>query len=255
MENLTKKVHVPDILVTLSDKMSTLNAPLYIVGGYIRNTLLGTDPLDIDICARLTIDELLPILNQLNIKVAYSNTKMGTLKLRYNSLSFEYATLRYEDYKKMGARTPHMVQFVDDIKIDAMRRDFTINALYYDIKNEKIIDNVGGLKDLEEKLLVEVEHDTLDYDATRLLRMIKYATLYNLSIEDDTFLHAKNNLPLLNELSKDTLETALCDIMSIICDTNKKHLGKILDELSIDTVEFKTEFLPLINDFLNYIQI
>ena len=167
----------------------------------------------IDICAKLTIDELLPILNQLNIKVAYSNTKMGTLKLRYNNLSFEYATLRYEDYKKMGARTPHMVQFVDDIKIDAMRRDFTINTFALD-KDDNFIDLLDSKRDLNYGLIRVVGNTEKKFleDKTRIIRAIRFSCTLDFELDDEIKLFLKNKAHYLNEVPLEYIKKELTKI-------------------------------------------
>lgn len=174
-----------------------LDAPLYIVGGYVRNGLLwGTyRDTDIDVCSRLTPENIIAKLEGI-AKVVNINPKIGTLKLLIGQEEYEYTCFRKDSYPKGGRHTPENVIFVEDIKEDAARRDFTVNALYLDVLNGEILDPTGkGVKDLESKLIRAADNPEKVFfeDGLRLLRLARFAAELGFKIENATFAAAANN--------------------------------------------------------------
>ena len=123
---------------TLSHLAENCPTPLYVVGGSVRDFLLGFTPKngnrDWDICSPLTADEFAQIAqtNNFTVKSAFKNT--GTLKLTdANGEEFEYSCFRSDKYVR-GIHVPVEIYFTDNIELDARRRDFTANAVYYHIQ-------------------------------------------------------------------------------------------------------------------------
>ena len=98
-------------------------------------------------------------MQKLKIKTANINSHLGTIQLTYNSYKFEFTRFRQESYSKLGGHSPDNVSFVDDINLDCLRRDFTINSIYYDIEEGVLVDKTGGQKDLENELIQGVGRD------------------------------------------------------------------------------------------------
>ena len=118
----------------LSDKLiglaKAMNKPLFVVGGRVRDSIIGYENDDVDIVSATSTDEIMKICDKLNYKVDVINKRLGTLQIRPNNGEcYEYTPFRKENYTK--GHTPDSVEFVDDIKIDASRRDFSINSIYY----------------------------------------------------------------------------------------------------------------------------
>ena len=99
---------------------------------------------------------MLEILSNTSFLVKVKNPILETAIITYQNFNFEYATLREEAYLTNGERCPTSVNFVSNIKEDYLRRDFTCNALYFNILTNKIIDNCNGKKDIENKILKTV---------------------------------------------------------------------------------------------------
>ena len=141
-KELMHKFKVPKQLEALSKIFNDNGFELYIVGGYIRDYILGIETTDLDICSNATPSDLEKFLPTKNFAIKSLNTKTGTYQIIANSpnspMIFEYASFRQENYD--SGHTPNKVTFVNDIKIDASRRDFTINSIYYNIRNKEIID-------------------------------------------------------------------------------------------------------------------
>ena len=194
-------------LKSLSKEFNKLGHKLYIVGGFVRNSLMGLHDTDIDITSTLPIEDLNKIIKKLKIKSNNINPRLGTIQLRFNNVEMEYTRFRKESYGIHGKHTPTEIEFVSDIEIDAHRRDFTINSLYYDIEEDRIIDLVGGQKDLQ-KGIIKTTCDpitTLSDDGLRILRAIRFASTLNFSIHKSTFKSLKSFTPLLNQISKERI--------------------------------------------------
>ena len=194
-------------LVTLSDEFNKRGHKLYIVGGYVRDSLLGINNPDIDICSSMSVDDVQKICSNLNIKTTCINKRLGTIQLTYKSKKFEYTRFRQESYNTPGTHTPDSVSFVDDISKDILRRDFTINSLYYEIEHGILIDNVGGQKDLENCIIRTTNKPevTLQDDGLRILRGVRFASTLNFNFEKNTLRALKKFSPNLNLISKERI--------------------------------------------------
>ena len=113
---------------------------LYVVGGYVRNMLLGYDINDIDIAGSMLVDDMQVLCESAGYKCDVINKKLGTLLIKKDSEQYEYTTFRKEVYDDSGKHSPDEVYFVTDPKEDAGRRDFTVNAMFYDILDNQLLD-------------------------------------------------------------------------------------------------------------------
>lgn len=191
-----------------------LENKLYIVGGFLRDNLLKTKNNDIDLCSHFTIKQLQEKLNNTCYKVEPTNIQFGTAKIICKNNTWEYCTFRKDVYSPTGKHSPKKVEFVSSLEEDCLRRDFTINAIYYDIAKNKFIDPLGGKLDLENRLLKAVPPATsiLSNDGERLLRMAKFKAKLGLKIEDNTFLLAKQYCKNIKDLSKNTIDKFLLSV-------------------------------------------
>ena len=171
----------------------------YIVGGYVRNSLLGKPCGDEDLCSALTLSMLEKKLAGSPFALKSKNAALGTCKIVCGDASFDYATFRKESYDK-GHR-PTSVEFVKDLSQDAKRRDFTINSIYYNINKGEIKDPFDGMDDLKRKKVRAIREDVLNDDGLRILRMIRLAGEYNFSIEKQTFFNAQKNISNIKDLT------------------------------------------------------
>ncbi len=189
-------LEIPDSLRKLNEMSS---CPIYAVGGFVRNKIAGLGETDIDI-AGPAIAEALGISRRYQTKIV--NYKLGTAIIRYNDDKYEYTPFRVERYAPGGEHTPVEVRFTTDLRQDAMRRDFTCNSIYYDITNDKIIDPLNGIADIEKKIIRSYNPQrTFSSDGLRILRMIRLAVETGFKIDGETAKAAKANAPLLRDIS------------------------------------------------------
>ena len=116
---------VDSILKKLAKEIKKANHTLYIVGGYVRDNLLEVNSTDIDITSSLDTDTLCELCEKLNLKTTLINKTLGTVQIKNKDCIYEYTRFRSESYSH-GNHTPDKVEFIDDITIDAKRRDFKI---------------------------------------------------------------------------------------------------------------------------------
>ena len=189
-------LEIPDSLRKLNEMSS---CPIYAVGGFVRNKIAGLGETDIDI-AGPAIAEALGISRRYQTKIV--NYKLGTAIIRYNDDKYEYTPFRVERYAPGGEHTPVEVRFTTDLRQDAMRRDFTCNSIYYDITNDKIIDPLNGIADIEKKIIRSYNPQrTFSSDGLRILRMIRLAVETGFKIDGETAKAAKANAPLFRDIS------------------------------------------------------
>lgn len=157
------------------EKLEDNGYPSYLVGGYVRDSILSRETSDIDICTSATPKEVKEIF-------AGEVNEYGVFNFKVNELNIDISTFRKEENYEM--RKPTSIFYIKDLESDLLRRDFTINAICMD-KNEKIIDKFDGIKDLENKVIRMVGDmdKKLEEDPLRILRAIRFATVLDFSID------------------------------------------------------------------------
>ena len=213
------------------------HAKLYIVGGFVRDSILGLKSTDCDLCSKLKIEELEQVLLNSEFKIIPNNKQFGTAKIKYKNKVFEYSTFRKDFYNNSGKHSPKKIEFVTTIEKDCLRRDFTINAIYFDIVENKIIDPFNAVEDLKNKIIKAVPNkpSTLSIDGERLLRLARFSAKLGLKIEKSTLNDAltyKNNI---KELSENTIKKFLhsTEKYTIIERQNIKKILQKLDAFEI----------------------
>ncbi|MBQ9485719.1 MAG: CCA tRNA nucleotidyltransferase [Clostridia bacterium] len=169
------KIFVPETLKNLAE---CLTSPLYIVGGYVRNFLIdGTVSKDLDIAAAMSVEELAFAAENCGFKIVAEYKRTGTVVVFDGKRKYEYTRFRTDSYGTGGKHTPLYTEFTDDICKDARRRDFTCNAVYYDIKNGVFVDPLDGIKDIKNKVLKTVKspEEVFCSDGLRLMRLARFA--------------------------------------------------------------------------------
>jgi len=166
--------------VSILRKLKDKGFETYFVGGFVRDKLIGYSCKDIDIVTSATPDEIIDIFpHTYKIGVAF-----GIVNVIENGFSFEVATFREEDNYKDG-RHPEQIKFTTDPQIDALRRDFTINALYYDPIKEKIYDYTEGIKDIKRGILrtIGIPEQRFKEDYLRILRAVRFSNRFNFQLD------------------------------------------------------------------------
>ena len=124
---------------------------LFIVGGYVRNAIMGIKSGDIDLASNVDIDEISKILKENGYKIKVKNSKYNSITIQKDGESYEFTSFRKDFYEDNGKHCPIKVERTEDIKEDASRRDFTINAIYYNINKDEIVDFYHGVVDAKQK--------------------------------------------------------------------------------------------------------
>ena len=169
----------------------------YIVGGFVRDYLLGLDSKDVDITTNATPRDIKTIFAD----ACLPNDDYGSVKVIYKNIRFEITTYRRETTYQDNRR-PDSITYVDDLLTDLKRRDFTINTICMD-KQKKIIDPLHGIEDLHKKCIRTIGDPTERFseDVLRILRAIRFATTLHFSLTteiQEAILHTKY---LLDHLS------------------------------------------------------
>ena len=187
---------------------------LMFVGGCVRKLLKKELVNDIDIATNLSPDELKNILRENNINFIETGITHGTITVVINKIKFEITTLR-KDVSTDGRHAN--VEFISDWEEDAKRRDFTINAIYSDLKGE-IYDPLGGLKDLENKIVKFIgdPNERIREDYLRILRYFRFYTQYNNHQHDIKIVQAiKKGLNGIKKISKERIIDEFSKILNL----------------------------------------
>ena len=171
----------------------------YIVGGAIRDILLGLKPKDVDFTTNLPYETLKKIFSEYTPKE--TGKSFGVLRIRINNIDYEIAKFRKDIYGK-----EKKVSFVDDIKNDLARRDFTINAMAYNQK-EGIIDLYNGQKDIENKIInfVGNAEERIIEDPLRVLRAFRFMSRLDFSLSENTIEAIKKQKDLLKNIPEERI--------------------------------------------------
>ena len=190
------------------------NAKLMFVGGCVRKLLSREQIKDIDIATNLSPEKIKKILNQNNIKFFETGISHGTITVINNGYKFEITTLR-KDVATDGRHAD--VEFISDWEVDAQRRDFTINAVYSNLRGE-IFDPLEGAKDLK-KGIVKFIGDSdkrIKEDYLRILRYLRFYTQYSKKEHDaETIKAIKRNLNGVIKISKERILDELFKILEL----------------------------------------
>lgn len=212
------KRNVLEILKVLNDN----GYEAYIVGGAVRNKLLGINIDDYDITTSATPDEIINLFSF--TKVVPTGIKHGTITVFYNHVPYEITTFRI-DGEYNDNRHPNQVEFVNNLEADLARRDFTINAMCY---NQKLIDLFNGQEDLNNRIIRTVNdpNKRFEEDALRILRALRFSVQLNFSIENDTKEAIHNNKLLLHNIS---VERIIIELLHMFTYNDNYILNEFFD--------------------------
>ena len=205
----------------------------YVVGGCVRDSLLGLTPHDWDLCTSALPQQGMELFGE--EKCIPTGLQHGTVTVKQGGGLYEITTFRTEGTYTDG-RHPDEVHFVPDVREDLARRDFTINAMAYNAK-EGLVDPFGGQADLQSGILraVGVPHQRFTEDALRILRLYRFAARFGFSIDPPTAQAAQELCAHLDCVSVERIEEELAKLLSAPAPAaylDEKILGVVLPELS-----------------------
>lgn len=204
------------------------NHTIYVVGGCVRDFLLGREIHDYDMASSATPQQVLSLCEEYDIKAIPTGIKHGTITMVYKHYHIEITTFRKEGAYH-NHRSPIGVYYTNDVKQDAMRRDFTINAMYKN--NQELVDLFGGQVDLHNKVIRTVNnpHDRFQEDALRILRCLRFAYTLHFDIEENTYQALQENAHLLKNISYERIR----DEFSKIIMSDKQDLLLCLKDAGV----------------------
>ena len=217
----------------LLDTLHRAGYAAYVVGGCVRDSLLGLTPHDWDLCTSALPQQGMELFGA--EKCIPTGLQHGTVTVKQGGGLYEITTFRTEGAYTDG-RHPDEVHFVPDVREDLARRDFTINAMAYNEK-EGLVDPFGGQADLQSGILraVGVPHQRFTEDALRILRLYRFAARFGFAIDPPTAQAAQELCAHLDCVSVERIEKELAKLLSAPAPAaylNEKILGVVLPELS-----------------------
>ena len=208
----------------------------YLVGGYVRDYLLGVTSFDVDIATDALPKDIHRIFNS-------SKNNYGSVNIKIDKLNVDITTFR-KDLNYVNRR-PSKVVYINNLKDDLERRDFTINAICMN-KDGKIIDILNGCKDLDRrtiKMIGDIDVK-LKEDPLRIMRAIRFACILDFKIEDELYEKIKEYSYLVGDLSKERIKN---ELDKILISKNYKYGLELMKDTRI------SEVLGINYDDINYV--
>ena len=211
------------IIKKILEKIEYNGYEAYLVGGYVRDLLLGVKSLDVDICTSALPKDIYNIFN-------VDANKYGGVNLIINNYNIDITTFREE--KEYNNGKPIKINYVKNLKEDLIRRDFTINAICMD-KKGKIIDLLNGINDLNNRTIKMIgnTNERLKEDPSRIIRAIRFATVLKFNLNDELKNGIKENANLINSISKNKIRE---ELDKILLNENYMEGVKLLKEFELD---------------------
>ena len=230
--NRCNNINIPFGAKTIIDKLISDGHQAYVVGGCVRDSLIGIQPKDWDICTSAPPSTIKKCLN--DYRTIDTGIKHGTVTVICDDGQYEITTFRI-DGNYLDNRRPSIVKFIDDINMDLSRRDFTINAMAYNEYNG-LIDPFNGAEHIYDKRIscVGNPNDRFQEDGLRILRALRFSSVYGFDIDYYTALAIHKNVRLLDRISAERIRAELCKILS----------GKNVLKILLDYPDVITAIIP-----------
>ena len=217
----------------LLDTLHRAGYAAYVVGGCVRDSLLGLTPHDWDLCTSALPQQVMELFGAQ--RCIPTGLQHGTVTVKQSGALYEITTFRTEGTYTDG-RHPDEVHFVPDVREDLARRDLTINAMAYNEK-EGLVDPFGGQADLQSGIVraVGVPRQRFTEDALRILRLYRFAARFGFAIDPPTAQAAQELCAHLDCVSVERIEEELAKLLAAPAPAaylDKKILGVVLPELS-----------------------
>lgn len=203
------KITIPQQAANIIKTLSSHGFEAYVVGGCVRDSILGKTPSDWDITTSARPQQVKALFP----RTIDTGIQHGTVTIMMGKTGYEVTTYRidgtYEDHRR-----PTEVTFTSSLKEDLMRRDFTINAMAYN-DTQGLVDLFGGEKDLNARIIRCVGNpmERFNEDALRMLRAVRFAGQLNFTIEKETWYAMKACHPLLKDVSAERIQMELLKLL------------------------------------------
>lgn len=235
-------IDIPDGANLLVHTLQHNGYSAYVVGGCVRDSILGREPHDWDICTSATPEQMLEVFKER--RVIETGLQHGTITVVVDKIPYEITTYRIDgDYS--DNRRPDSVTFTDNLIEDLKRRDFTINAMAYN-DTQGLVDPFGGTDDIKYGKIqcVGSAQNRFNEDALRILRAIRFASQLEFSIEPETDWQIHQLYKNLENISVERINSEFCKIASF-------------DNFCVELLLYKdvfSLFIPELKDMIDFPQ-
>ncbi len=223
---------IPKEVQQISDTLEKAGFEAYLVGGCVRDLLIGKTPKDWDITTNATPEDI-----QNHFPETYCNNDYGTVGVKNEETEDERlkvveVTPYRTESEYSDARRPDKVSFGVSLEEDLKRRDFTVNAIAFRLSDEKTVDLFDGMGDIEKKRLKTVgdPDERFSEDALRMMRAVRLAAELNFAIEAETMASISKNADILSRIS---IERTAEELLKIINSSTPMQGIALLERLSL----------------------
>jgi tRNA nucleotidyltransferase/poly(A) polymerase len=242
-ERIKFELNVPQDIIDIKNVFKKRKHKLYVVGGAVRDALLGKTPKDWDLATDATPDKVELMMDRAGYRTLPTGKAFGVINVFTDDDEYEIATFRRD---LSGGRRPDAVEFTT-IDQDVKRRDLTINALFYDIDSGEIVDLVGGVDDINKGIVRTVgsPEERFGEDRLRILRALRFAGRFGSDLEPNVDATLKQDSSL-EGISKERIRDEF--IKGLKTSKSAKYFLGL-----VDTYDMWGEILPGLSINKNYI--
>ena len=236
------EIQIPVEPMALMQRLNRGGYEAYVVGGCVRDALMGTQPHDWDICTNALPEQVLDLFH--DHRVAQTGLQHGTVMVVRQGVGYEITTFRtdgaYSDH-----RHPDQVSFVPSLDQDLARRDFTVNAMAYH-PNTGVVDLFGGREDLKQGVIrcVGQAEERFEEDGLRLMRALRFASRFGFRLEEKTGFAIHRRVELLDSIAAERIFT---ELKGFLC-------GKGVEALLLDYRDVFARILPQLASMFDFPQ-
>jgi len=240
---------IPEPALSLARSYKTSGYGLWLVGGWVRDAILGDTHSDLDFATDALPEESVKILKKWSGASPWtSGIEFGTVGAQKDSNKMEVTTFRSETYPE-DSRNPS-VTFARDLKTDLSRRDFTINAMAIELPEQEIIDPFGGLKDLSERRIVTPLGSELAFsdDPVRMLRALRFASTLDFNVDPEVLAGITKMAPRLKIVSRERVRDEFTKLILGKAPARALHLAaetSLAEQFIPDLPRLKLEQDPI----------
>ena len=238
------KIELPDAVKEIFKVIREYGSTAYIVGGSVRDSIMGRPVHDWDICTPVTINEIFALFETEGYKVIPTGIQHGTVTVMIDGVGYEITTYR-RDGEYSDGRHPDFVEFTSNLIEDLSRRDFTINAMAYN-EEDGLIDPFNGMQDIEDHFIrcVGLAKDRFTEDALRILRAMRFASQLEFVIDAEASYEISHLYKSLENISVERINSEFCKMI-------------VAPDFCIQMVLYKdvlAQFIPEIRDMFGFEQ-
>ena len=201
-------------LKELSNLYAKNGFQIYLVGGAVRDGILDIETKDFDFTTNASSEDSIKMLNKNDYKTTEIGRAFGTIETTVGDYSIHITTYREDKYNK-DSRKPE-IKTSGELETDLSRRDFTVNAIAYDINNSEIIDPHGGLKDLSEGLIRTPDTADISFsdDPLRMLRACRFVSTHGFTPNNELFKAISKNVERIEIVSTERIRDEFTKLLT-----------------------------------------